>query len=361
MEPITQAHKHVAPAREAYLKRASSKRTVILVLAVVIVCMAVLELTRGSVRLTVGEVFAALFGDGTAQAHLIVFNLRLPHILCALVAGTALALAGCVFQSTLHNPLASASTLGITQGASFGASIAIVVFSTGAMASLTSESISWDNPAMTAIMAFAGASISMLVISALARFRDLEPATIVLAGVALGALFSGGTAIIQYFAEDTKVAAIVFWTFGSLRRCTYPVLALMAGVTAVCAVFFGVNAWNYNALESGEALAHSLGVRVKAVRMAGLIAATVCASTVIAFCGTINFIGLVAPHIMRRLIGADYRYLLPASALCGAALLLLSDIVSTLFVSGTVLPIGAITSFVGVPVFIWLLVKGVHH
>ena len=361
MEPTRGQTKHLSPTRETYLKRTSQKRLVLVGFAVLLVVLAVFELSRGSIRLSVAEVFSGLVSGDAGQASLIVRNLRLPHILCAIIAGCALAMSGCVFQSTLHNPLASASTLGITQGAAFGASLAIVVFTTGSTVALSSESIQWDNPGMTAVLAFAGASISMIVISALSRFRDLEPETIVLAGVALGALFSGATAIIQYFAEDTKVAAIVFWTFGSLRRCTYPTLALMAASTAACGIFFALNVWNYNALESGESLAHSLGVRVRAVRMAGLILATVCASTVIAFCGTINFIGLVAPHIMRRIVGSDYRYLLPASALCGSVLLLASDIISTAFVSGSVLPIGAITAFVGVPFFIWLLVKGVHH
>ena len=361
MEPLSTSARHVAPPREAYLAGIGRKRLVLAGFAVLACVLALFELTRGSIPLSVGQVLGTLVGRGTEQTALIVFNLRLPHILCALVAGVALAMSGCVFQSTLHNPLASASTLGITQGAAFGASLAIVVFGSGAMASTLSESISWDDPLLTAVLAFAGASVSMVVISLLARFRDLEPETIVLAGVALGALFSGATAIIQYFAEDTKVAAIVFWTFGSLRRCTYPVLGLMAGVSAACGIFFGANVWNYNALESGESLAHSLGVRVRRVRLTGLVLATICASTVIAFCGTINFVGLVAPHIMRRLIGADYRYLLPGSALCGACLLLLSDILTTLPVPGSILPIGAITAFVGVPFFIWLLVKGVHH
>ena len=361
METDNVTTRHLSPVRETYIKSISRKRLVLFALAVLLVVLSVLELSRGSMTLSVSQVLGGLFRTGESQTVLVIWNLRLPHILCAIIAGIALAISGCVFQSTLHNPLASASTLGITQGASFGASMAIVVFGTGAMSSLVSESISWDNPGMTALMAFIGASISMVVITLLARFKDLDPTTIVLAGVALGALFSGATAIIQYFADDTKVAAIVFWTFGSLRRCTYPTLGLVAGVTAACSVYFAFNVWNYNALETGESLAHSLGVRVRRVRLGGLILATLCASTAIAFCGTINFIGLVAPHIMRRIIGSDYRFLLPGSALCGAVLLLASDILSTLPVSGAILPIGAITAFVGVPFFIWLLVKGVHH
>lgn len=387
MEPVSTPQRHLSPARLAHAASLARKRGALAVLVVVLLALALVALGQGSVELTPGQVLGGLFGTADAQTCLIVRSLRLPHILCAVIAGVALAVSGCVFQSTLHNPLASASTLGITQGAAFGASLAIAVLGAGAgavagaaagagvgagatlgaaasaasAASTAAEYLAWDSPALTVALAFAGASISMLAILALSRFRDIQPETIVLAGVALGALFSGATAIVQYFADDTKVAAIVFWTFGSLRRCTYPTLALMAAITALCSTFFALNAWNYNALETGETLAHSLGVRVKTVRLAGLALATLCASVVIAFCGTINFIGLVAPHIMRRIVGADYRYLIPASALCGAVLLLGSDLISTSVVAGTVLPIGAITAFVGVPVFIWILAKGMHR
>ncbi len=361
MEPESTPTKHLSPVRRVYNTSIRQKRLVLVALFACVLLLAIITLAQGSIRLSAGQVLAALFGAGDAQSTLIVWNLRLPHILCALIAGCALALSGCVFQSTLHNPLASASTLGITQGAAFGAALAIVCFSAGEMSSLVSEDIVWDNPTLTIVLAFIGGAFSMLIILLLSKFKDIQPETIVLAGVALGALFSGATALVQYFADDTKVAAIVFWTFGSLRKCTYPTLSIMAAVTLVCGVVFRLNSWNYNALETGETLAHSLGVRVKTVRLASLLLATLCASTVIAFCGTINFIGLVAPHIMRRIVGSDYRYLLPASALCGSGLLLAADLISTLPVPGTVLPIGAVTAFVGVPVFIWILAKGAHR
>ncbi len=126
----------------------------------------------------------------------------------------------------------------------------------------------------------------------------------------------------QYFAEDTQVAAVVFWTFGDLGRVTYRELPIIAIVTAASAVFFMLNRWNYNAMESGEGSAHGLGVNVNRVRLSNMLIGTLVSATVIAFCGTINLIGLVAPHIMRRILGSDYRYLLPASAIAGAVVLL---------------------------------------
>ena len=163
--------------------------------------------------------------------------------------------------------------------------------------------------------------------------------------------------MLWYFAEDTQVAAVVFWTFGSLRRVTYNELAVMALVTAATYAFFHVNRWNCNALESGEGSAHSLGVNVKGLRLVGMLVGTLAASTIIAFCGTINFIGLVAPHIMRRIIGNDYRYLFPASAFAGACLMLASDLAASTIAAPVVLPISAVTSFIGVPLFLYLLIE----
>ena len=261
----------------------------------------------------------------------------------------------------LRNPLASASTLGISQGAAFGASIAIIVLAGGRGSSAAYEGVSSADPVMTALLAFAGAMLSTVLILLLSRVREMTPESIVLLGVALSAVFTAGTTLVQYFAEDSQVAAVVFWTFGDLSRVSKDQLALMAIVTLVGAVVFHLNRWDFNAMESGESLAHSLGISVSRVRLTNMFVASAVASTVIAFCGIVNFVGLVAPHVMRRLLGSDYRYLLPASAIAGAGLLLVSDMLCHVIVAPLILPISAITSFVGAPVFIYLLFKGVNR
>lgn len=337
------------------------KRLVIVCLAAIVAGIALWSITLGSSDLSVSQVVAALFGQGDRKDQIVVWNLRMPRILTAIVGGIALALAGCAFQSTLRNPLASASTLGISQGAAFGASVAIIVLGAGGEAVAYEGTQLSGNPYVTVVCAFIGAMLSTLVVLGLSRMRTMTPEAIVLAGVALSALFSGGTTIIQYFAEDSQVAAVIFWTFGDLSRVNYKQLGIMAAITAVAAVYFFINRWNYNAMESGEMSAHGLGVDVRRVRLMGMLMASLAASSVIAFCGIINFVGLVAPHVMRRFIGSDYRYLLPASALAGAGLLLLSDIVAHAAVAPLILPISAITSFVGAPVFIYLLFKGVSR
>ncbi len=333
---------------------------VIVALAVLVVLVSLVSIVSGTANLGFGDVVAALFGQGNSYNQIVVWNLRMPRILTAIVGGIALAIAGCAFQSVLRNPLASASTLGISQGASFGASIAIIVLGYGSAAAAY-EGTASTNPYLTVICAFIGAMASTLIILALARFRDITPESIVLAGVAISALFTGATALIQYFAEDTQVAAVVFWTFGDLGRVSYRELTIMSAITLVAFVFFMANRWNFNAMESGEGTAHGLGVNVKRVRLANMLMGSLAAASVIAFCGTINFIGLVAPHIMRRFIGSDYRFLMPASALAGAVLLLLSDLIARMVVPSIVLPISAITSFVGAPVFLYLLMRGMRR
>ena len=316
------------------------------------------SLMAGSSDLSLREVLAGLFMVDD-HARIIVWNLRMPRILTALIGGVALAIAGCAFQSVLRNPLASASTLGISQGAAFGASVAIIVVGAGGSAMF--EGVTFGNPYITAVCAFLGAVASSVIILVLSKLRSLSPESIVLAGVALSAVFTGATALIQYFAEDTQVAAVVFWTFGDLGRVSYRELAIIGAVTLIASLFFACNRWNLNAVESGEHSAHSLGVDTKALRLSSVLMASAAASTVIAFCGTINFIGLAAPHIARRLIGDDYRYLLAGSAVTGAGLLLLSDLLARTLLAPIILPISAITSFVGAPVFLYLLMKGARR
>lgn len=337
------------------------KLVVIAVLAVVVAGIAVLSMGMGALSLSAKDVVLALFGQGDARAVAAVQNIRLPRVLTAIVAGIALSLAGCAYQSVLRNPLASASTLGISQGAAFGASIAIIVLAGGGGSSAAYEGVSSADPVTTALLAFAGAMLSTVLILLLSRVREMTPESIVLLGVALSAVFTAGTTLVQYFAEDSQVAAVVFWTFGDLSRVNEDQLALMAIVTLVGAVVFHLNRWDFNAMESGEGLAHSLGISVGKVRLANMFVASAVASTVIAFCGIVNFVGLVAPHVMRRLLGSDYRYLLPASAIAGAGLLLVSDMLCHVIVAPLILPISAITSFVGAPVFIYLLFKGVNR
>lgn len=287
-----------------------------------------------------------------------IWRIRLPRIVAAVVAGAGLSVAGCVIQNNLRNPLASPSTLGISSAAAFGANLAIIVFGAGAIKVSGTETITISSPYLVTICAFVSAMGAAAVILLLARLRGFSPEAMVLAGVALSSLFAAGTILIQYSAEDLQVAAVVFWTFGDLGRVAWQEVAIVSALTGVSLIYFTVRRWDYNALDHGEETAQSLGVNVERVRQQGMLIASLITAVVVSFVGIIGFIGLVGPQIMRRIIGGDHRYLVPASALMGSLLLLVSDTLARTMVSPAVLPVGAITSFFGAPLFLYLLVRG---
>jgi iron complex transport system permease protein len=343
---------------ESYKGYIRHKRTFILLLIVITGLAALFAISAGSANLSVKEVVLTLFGQGSTQSHIIVFNHRMPRIVTAIVGGIGLAAVGCVLQSILRNPLASASTLGISQGEAFGASFAIIVLGAGVQ-NQTADAVTILNPYMISFCAFISAMMSTLVIMGLAHFNRVTPESMILSGVALSTLFSGATTLLQYFAADVKVAAVVFWTFGDLGRTSWREILVMTIVAVAAMTYFVYNRWNYNALQNGEEAAKGLGVSVERLRMIGMFICSLTAAVIVSFVGIINFIGLISPHLVRRFIGGDYRYLLPASALMGAVLLLLSDTVARLAVSPIILPVGAITSFLGAPLFLYLIFKGV--
>ncbi len=334
------------------------KKALILLFGLIVALAALVAVSAGSAGLTLKEVIMTFFGHGSKQASIIIFNYRLPRVVTAIVAGIGLASAGCVMQCILHNPLASASTLGIAQGAAFGASFAIIVLGAGTQYQ-TLESVSFSNPYLVSICAFGGSLLSTFVILGLSHIKKVTPESMVLSGVALGALFAGATTLLQYFAEDVKVAAVVFWTFGDLGRAGWNEVIIMAGLVLLALLFFAFNRWNFNALLSGEETAKGLGVNVTRLLLLSMLVSSLTASIIVSFVGIINFIGLIAPHIVRPLVGNDYRFLLPATALVGSVLLLASDIAARLVLAPIILPIGAITSFLGAPMFIYLVYKGV--
>lgn len=313
---------------------------------------AVLSLCIGTQRLAPGELIRALVGDG--PAHIVLVEIRLPRVIAAVLAGVALAAAGAVMQAVLRNPLASSSTLGVSQGAAFGAAIGIVYFGGGSVLSNTADSVTVDHPMVTVLLAFAGGMVTTLVVLVLARFRNAGPETIILAGVALSSLFGGGIALLQYFASEVEVAAIVFWTFGDLGRVTWEQIPYLA-VAAVAALGLALWSWSYNAFDVGDSVARSLGVSVPRLRLRTMVVASAASAIVVSFAGVIAFVGLIAPHVVRRLVGNDHRYLIPGSAVLGAVILLAGDTFARTIIAPVVLPVGAVTSFLGAPIFMYII------
>lgn len=319
----------------------------------------VAALSLGPASVPANEVVRTLFGVEVPQrSEIIVWNIRLPQALAAIVAGAGLAVAGAAMQSILRNPLGSPFTLGISQAAAFGAAFAVMILGTGTRQGANAASVAIQDPAVTMLSAFAFSLAGAGIITLVARLRGAAPEVMVLTGVALGSLFSAGTAFLQFFADDIQLAAIVFWTFGDTARVDWSELTILTGVTALACLYFLAQSWNYNAIDAGDETARALGVRVDTLRILGMVMASLLTAVSIAFLGIIGFVGLVVPHIVRRLIGAEHRFLLPASILGGGVLLLLADTAARLVLSPHVLPVSVLTAFLGAPVFVFLILRG---
>ncbi|AKG53229.1 iron(III) dicitrate transport system permease protein [Dehalogenimonas sp. WBC-2] len=342
----------------AFIRR---KRLVFIIGILATAVTALFAVGAGSLSIPLSEVIGTLLGQGTELSQTVILNIRLPRVAAAILVGAVLAVSGAVMQCVLRNPLASPSTLGVSHGAAFGAALGIIVFGGGVVNSdSAATAVSINNPYIVTLCAFVCGSLSTIVVIVLSQLkRDLGPAGLILAGVALSSLFTGGTTLLQYFADETKISSVVFWTFGNMGAAGWPELLILAGVFIAGMVYFLLNRWNYNAMVSGADTAKSLGVNTRSVMLISMCIGTLAAAVAVSFVGIISFVGLVAPHIMRRFVGNDYRYLIPCSAVAGALLLILADTFGRLVIAPVILPIGAITSFLGAPLFLFLLFRGV--
>ena len=331
-----------------YRKNQVKSISFLILLSVVLLLAILLSLRAGSYETPIGELVKGIFGlSQDRKINLVVRNNRLPRIITAILAGGGLGLAGCILQAVLRNPLASSSTLGVSQGATFGAAFAIVVLGMGSTTGLGIP-----------LCAFLGSIAVALVILGLSKLRQVSPEGIILAGVAISSMFTGATTLIQYFADEVQLSTLVFWTFGDLGSAGWEDLGSLAVIVVILCVYCFAHRWDYNALLSGEETAISLGINVKRLTLAGMILCCLTSSVVVSNVGLISFIGLVAPHIVRMAVGNNHVYLIPGSVLGGAALLLLGDLFARTVISPVILPIGAITAFLGGPLFLYLLFKG---
>ena len=334
-------------------------------LALLIVLM-IWAIQVGSYELSIVTILRTLVGLEQGAQKIVVWSIRMPRIIAAVLAGCGLGLAGLGTQSLLKNPLASPFTLGISQGAAFGAAFAIVFLEAGAMqnSALVREgtnAFAVHRLSVVTLAAFMGAMTATCVILVLARLKKMSPESIILAGVALSSLFTSGTILVQYFATEIEIATVVFWTFGDVGRAGWTEVGLLSGVVLLVLVYFLFNQWNLNALTAGDDVARGVGVSVERLRLCGMFLAALVAALVTAFLGVIAFLGLLSPHIGRRLAGADHRLLVPFSCLIGALLLLAADTVGRVLVGSGTLPVGVLTSFMGAPLFLFLLLKGLNR
>lgn len=345
---------------QQYEKYLLKKRLALALAGLLTLLFLLIYMGIGSMKIAPVDILRVFAGVGERKYQTAVFNIRLPRALAAVLVGAVLGSSGAVMQCVLRNPLASASTLGVSQGAAFGAAVGILAFGGGVITSSSAAStVSVNNPYIVTLCAFIFGSVSSFVVIAISRLkRDVGPGGLILAGTALSAMFSGGSTLLQYFADDSALGAIVFWTFGNLGSASWKDLFFLAVVFVLTGVYFMYNRWNYNAMEAGYDTAQSLGVNTRQVMVASMAICSLSAAVAVSFVGIIGFVGLIAPHLMRYFTGNDHRYLVPGSAIVGALLLLVADIVAKIIIPPAILPIGALMSFVGGPVFLFLLFKG---
>lgn len=328
-------------------------------MAVAVFIMSIVCLFVGSSHMSLSDCLAALFKTSSASAGdvRILWNIRIPRVLAAIIAGAGLSVSGLIMQTTLNNSMASPSTLGVSNAAVFGANLSIIVFAGGFLS--TGNNLSaftvGANPYATSVMAFIFSLLSILLILGLCRTRSFSPNVVVLAGIALGAVWTAATTVLQFYATDVGISAAVIWNFGDLGRATYKTDLIMLICVAAGLIFFMLMSWRYNALLSGEQTAKSMGISVDRLRFVSLLLASVITAVCVSFLGVIGFVGIICPHITKKLLGQDHRAATPVSALSGSLLLLIADTLSRSMGNGSALPVGAITSLLGAPFFIAII------
>lgn len=330
-------------ATQDYFRCQRRKYMWLVLLLLAIVALMLFAIRFGAYPIELGELLKVFIGQGQATTSVAIWRIRLPRVLGALACGWALSLSGMSIQTLLKNPLASPSTIGISQGAAFGAAASIVL--------LDAEMY------VVTLLAFGGAVSATLVILALSSLRKLSTEAVVLSGVALSSLFTSGTILLQFLADDTQLAMVVFWTFGDIARASWGEIGLMSLVVLLASGFIYSKRWDLNAMVSGEEAAEGLGVNVARTRSVGLAIIALVAAIATSFFGVIAFVGLIAPHIARHIVGADHRLSIPFSCLVGALLLLLSDTIGRVIIGSGSLPVGVVTSCLGAPMFLYLLIR----
>ncbi|MDF1790429.1 MAG: iron ABC transporter permease [Thalassobaculaceae bacterium] len=331
----------------AYRRITRRRVGLLLTLCLALAGALVLDVVTGPSALTLGDVIRGLFDPTSLSAgeRVILWSVRLPYALMAVVVGASLAVAGVETQTVLNNPLASPYTLGISWAAALGAVAAIVIGIDILPAAI-----------VLPLAAFLSALTAGLAILALAQIFGSRTETIILFGIALVFACTALISLLQFVADAETVQQSVFWMMGSLGRATWEKLTVVALVFAAVMPFTLRGAWSMTLLRAGEEQASSAGLPVHRVRLAAILRASLLTAAAVSFVGTIGFIGLVGPHIARLLLGEDHRFLLPGAALTGALLLSLASIASKLLVAGAIIPVGIVTALVGVPTFVALLV-----
>lgn len=321
-----------------------------LVLLLLIVASLLLDFVLGPSGISPHTLWQTLTAPGSTGAgtQVIVWDIRLPYALMAVVVGLALGLAGAEMQTILNNPLASPFTLGVSSAAAFGAALAIVLG-----IGIPGIPAQW----FVSANAFIFALLAALLLDGITRWTQVATSGVILFGIALVFTFNALVSMLQFVANEDTLQGLVFWTMGSIDRASWQKVGILLAVLAVVMPLSMLNAWKLTALRLGEDRAVSFGIHVRRLRLTTLLRISILSALSVAFVGPIGFIGLVAPHIARLMFGEDHRFYLPASACIGALVLSLASVASKNLLPGAIIPVGIVTSLVGVPFFLSIILR----
>lgn len=326
-------------------------RTVVMIILLgLILASLLLDFTIGPSGLTLDVLWKTLIEPDSVDSatRVIVWDIRLPYAFIAVVVGLSLGLAGAEMQTILNNPLASPFTLGVSSAAAFGAALAIVLGI--GIPGIPSQ---W----FISANAFIFAILAALLLDGITRWTNVTTSGVILFGIALVFTFNALVSMLQFVASEDTLQGLVFWTMGSLTRASWEKVGILILILLLMMPLSFLSSWKLTALRLGEDRAISFGINVRRLRLITLLRISMLSAVVVAFVGPIGFIGLVAPHIARMIFGEDHRFYLPGSALIGSLVLSLSSVVSKNLISGVIIPVGIVTSLVGVPFFLSIILR----
>ena len=327
-----------------------SYRRIIFILIGLLICAVsfITDVIVGPASLTLRDVWLAVMqaSEVSKNADVIIWSIRLPTAVMALLVGASLGIAGSGMQTILDNPLSSPYTLGISAGAGFGASLVVVI---------GLSSLEFLGEFMVPFGAFVFAGLTSFFIYSINKIKNFSSETMILAGIGMMFLFQALQSLMQYMATPEALQNIVFWTMGSLTKANWLSISIVLVALLVMLPLMMRESWRLTALKLGDEKASGLGVNVEHLRVKIFLFISIITAVAVSFVGTIGFIGIVGPHIARMLVGEDQRYFLPLSAVCGMVILSLASIASKMLIPGAMFPIGIVTAIIGVPFFFSLV------
>jgi iron complex transport system permease protein len=335
------------------MSRKTRQRLIFLLLALLLIAVLMLDIVLGSLSVSIPDILGVISGKSSEALKTIIFDFRIPKALTALTVGVALSLSGLQMQTVFRNPMAGPDVLGITSGASLGVAFVILGFS----GTISSDSLRGLGSWILIAASWIGAgAVMILIMSISSRVRDIM--TILIIGIMLSSGISAIVTILQYFSAESMLKAYVIWTMGSLGNLTSTQLRVMLICVSAGLTLSLISAKMLNALSIGENYAGSIGLNVRLSRIVIFASTSILAGSVTAFCGPIGFIGIAVPHIARILFRtSDHLILIPGTIMTGGIIMLISDIISQMPGSETVLPVNSVTSLIGIPVVIWVIFR----